>query len=36
MAANLIDPADLGRDDNEERIVEAITGFFSLPELEMP
>lgn len=35
-AANLIDPADLDRDDNEERTVEAITGFFSLPELEMP
>ncbi|MFF9396176.1 hypothetical protein [Streptomyces griseoluteus] len=35
-AANLIDPADLDRDDNEERIVEAISGFFSLPELEMP
>lgn len=29
-------PADLDRDDNEERAVEAITGFFSLPELEMP
>ncbi|MER5907453.1 hypothetical protein ABT150_46635 [Streptomyces mirabilis] len=36
-AANLIgSQADLDRDDNEERIVEAITGFFSLPELEMP
>ncbi|MET8103577.1 hypothetical protein ABZU94_02455 [Streptomyces mirabilis] len=36
-AANLIgSQADLDRDDNEERIVEAITAFFSLPELEMP
>ncbi|MFD8258441.1 hypothetical protein ACFV19_05710 [Streptomyces griseoluteus] len=36
-AANLIGPqADLDSADNEERIVEAITGFFSLPELEMP
>ncbi|WP_327292986.1 hypothetical protein [Streptomyces sp. NBC_01198] len=35
--ANLIGPqADLDRDDNEGRIVEATTGFFSLPELEMP
>ncbi|WP_406739039.1 hypothetical protein OG365_32330 [Streptomyces sp. NBC_00853] len=37
MAAHLIGPtADLDRDDNEERTVRAITGFFSLPELEMP
>ncbi|MFE1290267.1 hypothetical protein [Streptomyces sp. NPDC058751] len=36
-AANLMGPgADLGRGDVEERIVEAISGFFSLPELEMP
>ncbi|MGW1553332.1 DUF6461 domain-containing protein [Streptomyces sp. NPDC002346] len=36
-AGNLIGPqADLDRDDNEERTVQAITGFFSLPELEMP
>lgn len=35
-AANLIDPADLGRDDNEERTVEVIADFFSLPEFEMP
>ncbi|MCT9008776.1 hypothetical protein ACWGKW_17945 [Streptomyces sp. NPDC054766] len=35
-AARLIRPADLGRDDDEERIVETITGFLSLPELEMP
>ncbi|MFF7191935.1 hypothetical protein ACFZAR_43980 [Streptomyces sp. NPDC008222] len=35
-AANLIGPqADLDRDDNEERIVEAISGYFSLPELEV-
>ncbi|MFD7033605.1 DUF6461 domain-containing protein [Streptomyces sp. NPDC059917] len=37
MAANLIGPkADLYRDDNEERTVKAIAGFFSLPELETP
>ncbi|MFF3017222.1 hypothetical protein [Streptomyces sp. NPDC057939] len=37
MAANLIGPmSDLDRDDNEERTVQAIAGFFSLPELEMP
>lgn len=36
-AANLIGPeADLDRDDDEERIAEAISGFFSLPELVMP
>ncbi|MEV6683075.1 hypothetical protein AB0N09_40395, partial [Streptomyces erythrochromogenes] len=28
--------ADLYRDDNEERTVQAIAGFFSLPELETP
>ncbi|MFJ8978692.1 hypothetical protein [Streptomyces sp. NPDC102282] len=37
MAASLVGPtADLERDDNEERTVQAITGFLSLPELEMP
>ncbi|MEU4346203.1 hypothetical protein [Streptomyces sp. NPDC023838] len=36
-AANLTGPrADLDRHDNEERIVEAITRFFPLPELHMP
>jgi hypothetical protein len=36
-AANVLGPhAELDRDDNEERIARAITGFFSLPELELP
>jgi hypothetical protein len=36
-AANLIGPrAELDRDDDEERIAQAIATFFSLPELEMP
>ena len=36
-AANLIGPhAELDSGDSEERIVQAIAGFFSLPELEMP
>ncbi|MFI6359801.1 DUF6461 domain-containing protein [Streptomyces sp. NPDC050743] len=36
-AANLVGPqADLDGGDIEERIVEAITDFFSLPELEIP
>ncbi|MEU0438161.1 hypothetical protein ABZ153_42640 [Streptomyces sp. NPDC006290] len=35
-AAHLARPADLDRDDNEERIVGAVTGFLALPELEMP
>ncbi|MFI1170131.1 hypothetical protein [Streptomyces melanogenes] len=36
-AANLTGPhADLDRDGHEERTVEAITGFFSLPDLQMP
>ncbi|MGW2477467.1 hypothetical protein [Streptomyces sp. NPDC001665] len=36
-AARLTGPvADLDRDDDEERTVRAITGFFSLPELQLP
>ncbi|MFJ2512942.1 DUF6461 domain-containing protein [Streptomyces griseoviridis] len=35
-AAGVIDPTDLDRDDSEERIVDTISGFFSLPELTMP
>lgn len=36
-AANLVGPqAELDGGDIEERIVETITGFFSLPELAMP
>lgn len=35
--ANLVGPlAEHGREDFEERIVQAITGFLSLPELELP
>ncbi|MFF4348869.1 hypothetical protein [Streptomyces sp. NPDC001530] len=36
-AANLAGPlAKPGREDREEQIVQAITGFLSLPELELP
>jgi hypothetical protein len=36
-AANVVGPhAELGGDDDEERIVRAIADFFSLPELDMP
>ncbi|MFI5754409.1 hypothetical protein [Streptomyces sp. NPDC051569] len=36
-AAKLVGPlAEHGGEDFEERIVRAITGFLSLPELELP
>ncbi|MFE0629466.1 DUF6461 domain-containing protein [Streptomyces sp. NPDC058864] len=35
-AAKLVDPdADFGSDDDEERIMRAIAGFFALPDLDM-